>query len=186
MNDVIAKYENNGYKIEINLDRLVARCDRIAPRARLGYKNEYNYRFASLERLNEYVAGWINRVLANKEAREKAKAERKARVAEEANKVEIGDIYVASWGWEQTNVDFYEVVAKPSPKTVIIREIACRTKEGSEISHGMADSVYPVRGAYIGEEMKKRISAYGSIKINDCAYARPTDENRSHYRSWYA
>lgn len=38
--------------------------------------------------------------------------------------VRVGDIYVVSWGYEQTNVDFYEVVALKGKKTAVVREIA--------------------------------------------------------------
>lgn len=186
MNEVIAKYEENNFVLVIDEERLVARCDRIAPRARLGYKIEYNYRFQSVERMNEYVADWIDRVVANKERREQEKAERKARAAEKSAAVKVGDIFVDSWGYEQTNIDFYQVVAKPTPKTVIVREIACERVEGSEMSHGMADRVRPARDQFIGEEMKKRINAYGGFKTYSFSSASPCDADRDFYRSWYA
>lgn len=187
MNEVIAKYEENNFVINIDADRLVAKCDRPAPKARYNkFKNEYHYRFESVERMNEYVENWIDRVVANKKRREEEKVAQKLRAAERAKNVKVGDIFVDSWGYEQTNVDFFQVVAKPSARTVIVREIACRTEEGSEMSHGMADNVFPVRDAFIGEEMKKRIDNYGGFKTRSFSCARPTDENRSHYRSWYA
>lgn len=187
MNEVIAKYEENNFVINIDYDRLVAKCDRPAPKAKyFKFKNEYNFRFQTVELMNEYVADWIDRVVTNLARREQEKLERKQRAAELAANVKVGDIFVDSWGYEQTNVDFFQVVAKPSAKTVVVREIACRTEENSEMSHGMADNVFPARDAFIGEEQKKRIDNYGGFKTRSFSVARPADENRSYYRSWYA
>lgn len=186
MNALVEQFEKYGYILDINEDRIVAKCDRVAPRARLGYKNEFHYKFGSVERMYEYVSNFIAKELEYRERREQEKARKKVEAVAKAANVKVGDIFVDSWGYEQTNVDFYQVVAKPSAKTVIVREIACRTEEGSRQSHGMADSVFPVRDAFIGEEMKKRIDSYGGFKTYSFSCARPADENRSYYRSWYA
>ena len=185
MNALVEQFEKYGFILEVSEERLVARCDRVASRARLGYKNEFNLKFKSVERMYEYISGFIAGHLKAKEMREKRKEEAKVRAAEMSANVKVGDIFVDSWGYDQTNVDFYQVVAKPSAKTVIVREIACRTEEDSEMSHGMADNVFPVRDAFIGEEMKKRITG-GGFKTYSFSCARPADENRSYYRSWYA
>ena len=186
MKALVEQFQNHGFILEVNEDRIVARCDRVAPRARLGFKNEFHYKFTSVERMYEYLSNFIADRLKVQEIRAKRK-EKESREAEElAAKLAVGDIFVDSWGYEQTNVDFYQVVAKPSAKTVVVREIACERVEGSEVSHGMADSVRPVRDAFIGKEMKKRIDKYGGFKTSSFSCARPADEGRSYYRSWYA
>jgi hypothetical protein len=183
MTTLVEQFEKHGFILEISEERLVARCDRVAPRARLGYKNEFHYKFQSTERMYEYISGFIAGHLEAKEMREKRKEEAKVRAAEMSAKVKVGDIFVDSWGYEQTNVDFYQVVAKPSPKTVIVREIACETVEGSEGM--MSRDVRAVPNAFIGEEMKKRIDNYGGFKTSSFSCARPTSADRKHYNSWY-
>lgn len=37
-------------------------------------------------------------------------------------RVKVGDVFVESWGYDQTNVDFYQVI-KTMPKSVAIRAI---------------------------------------------------------------
>jgi len=38
--------------------------------------------------------------------------------------IKVGDHFVASWGYDQTNIDFYEVVGfTPSGKSVRLREV---------------------------------------------------------------
>ncbi|ECO4312781.1 hypothetical protein AB0001_004778 [Salmonella enterica] len=45
----------------------------------------------------------------------------------EGHKISIGDVFVSSWGCEQTNVNFYQVVAVSGKMTVKIREIESQT-----------------------------------------------------------
>lgn len=51
-----------------------------------------------------------------------------------------GDVLYTSWGYDQTNAEFFEVVGlTPSGKSVRLRRIEGTVKDGR---------VYPVRGAY--------------------------------------
>lgn len=182
MKELIAKFEERGYELVIDAERPVAKCVRPAPRARLGYKIEFNYRFGSEARMIQYCEEF----LAGLERAEKYKAERKIARAEARKKavaeIAEGDLFVASWGWEQTNVDAYQVVAKKGA-SVVLREIALESIEGSE--GFMSDRVRPVKDAFIGEEFKKRITGK-YIKIDDVRGASLAEEGKEFYRSWYA
>jgi hypothetical protein len=182
-NELIALFEKNGYELKIDEERLVAMCSRPAPRSRLGVKIEFHYRYPNAEMMFERCETWINNVVANKESRKKEKEAAKARGAEMAAKVKVGDIFVDSWGYEQTNIDMYEVVAKPTPKTVVVREIAFETVDGSEGM--MCDRVRAVPGAFVSGEFKKRLDNYGGFKTNSFSCARPTTADDTHHRSWY-
>lgn len=57
--------------------------------------------------------------------------------------INVGDIFYNSWGYDQTNVDFYEVV-RTTEKMVEIKPIQSRVVEGGAYSQ----SVEPVRGSY--------------------------------------
>jgi len=179
---LIEGFAERGLQLDIDAERPVAKCVRFTKRARMGYKIEFNYRFGTVERMFDYCADYLKN-LADVEA---YKAERKAkRAAERAaakENVTVGDIFVASWGWEQTNVDAYQVVTKKGA-TVTLREIALKSVEGSE--GFMSDRVVPVKDAFIGEEFKKRITGRG-INISDCQYATLAEEGKDFYRSWYA
>lgn len=41
----------------------------------------------------------------------------------------VGDVLEPSWGYEQTNVDFYQVT-RATPKTVLLRPISARREQG--------------------------------------------------------
>jgi hypothetical protein len=91
------------------------------------------YAFRNQELRDKYLGELLDR-------REKDlayKAERAAAVAAEKAKavelVKVGDIFVCSWGWEQTNVDFYEVTAKSGAK-VTLKAIAQNIRETGFLS----------------------------------------------------
>ena len=183
MNDLIAKYEEQNLTLVINKERLVARCERRAPRARLGVKIEFNYRFQSAARMMQYVEEFIEDRIKAKKLREERKIEEKLQSVQLSQAVKVGDLFVDSWGYEQTQVDLYQVVAKPSAKTVVVRPIACATVEGSEGRD--CRYVRAVPNAFIGEEIKKRLDNYGGFKTYSYSSARPTTTESKHYNSWY-
>ena len=182
MMSLIEKYEARGLELEIDESKITAVCKRPTKRARLGYKTEFAYRYGSVARMIEHV----EQFLADCERADQWKQERKvARAAAKVVALETvkeGDIYVASWGWEQTNIDAYQVVAKKGA-TVTLREIGLESIEGSE--GYMSDRVRPVKDAFIGGEFKKRITGK-SINIDEVRYAIPAEEGADFYRSWYA
>ncbi len=62
----------------------------------------------------------------------------------ENDKVNLGDCFNTSWGYDQTNVEMFKVVGfTKSGKSAIVRQIGIKTKEGSGYDHGMADNVMP-------------------------------------------
>lgn len=68
-----------------------------------------------------------------------------------ANKfgVKVGDVFCVSWGYEQTNIDFYQVVALRGTTQAVFRRI------GSEIARSigfMSHMVKPVRDAWRADE----------------------------------
>jgi hypothetical protein len=70
--------------------------------------------------------------------------------------VKVGDIFYSSWGYDQTNVEFYEVV-RLTGASVVVREVAQQVERSSPPQ----DYVVPVPGDYIGPEMTKRIQNGG-------------------------
>lgn len=61
-----------------------------------------------------------------------------------------GDIYRTSWGYDQTNVEFFEVV-KRTASTVTLRRIAAKM---GDPDHGEnPHSVYPAPGRYIRDRL---------------------------------
>ena len=115
------------------------------------------YRFPTVEKAGAYADKWV------------AVEDEKFKKDEEANAYVVGDVLVASWGWEQTNIDFYEVV-KVSGSFITVREI-----EKKQVSTNMnGGAVVPIPGAFKGAPIRRKVSA-GWISINSCVGARKAE-----------
>ena len=96
--------------------------------------------------------------------------------------VKIGDIFYTSWGYEQTNTEFYQVT-KVTAHMVWLREVAKDTRP----IRMMVDDVEPRRDVFVGEEFRRKLSrGFGrySVRINDVADAWPWEGDSktvSHY-----
>lgn len=140
-----------------------------------------NYYYLNTDSRKEAIEGAMKRSGERTEYKTEKKAERKAFVPD----VKIGDIYCSSWGYDQTNVDFYQVIDIMGKCTVKIREIKQRIEEGSGMSHGMACNVLPVKDDFIDDEVfTKRIGKYG-IRFSSFQSASKWD-GKPMYNSWYA
>ena len=81
--------------------------------------------------------------LSFKEQRKQAKQEARKIFQ---NPYKVGDILHHSWGYDQTNSDFYQVV-EVKTASVVLRKIGAKTVEGSE--GFMSESLMPEKDAFI-------------------------------------
>lgn len=95
--------------------------------------------------------------------------------------LEKGSILYSSWGYDQTNVNFYEVT-DTTEGTVTIREVASDTVK----SDTSADYVTAVPGRYIGPAMKKRVSPGNSVKVDSSQNAYLWDGKPKYQTAWHA
>ena len=95
-----------------------------------------------------------------------------------------GDILYTSWGYDQTNVDWYQITKKISPNMVEIRRIY---GQATQDALGDRGETLPLKDHFIedAEPIKKRIS--GDNSVNIATYARAWDwDGKSKYYSTYA
>lgn len=121
---------------------------------------------------------WLERYENDKsERRAGAKGNKEIAVAG----VKVGDIFYTSWGYDQTNVDFYQVV-KISGLKIQVREIW-----GEERVTGfMCGEATPVKDSFKNEKMLNvGLTNSGGFRI-DGHYASPHKDGDSHYASHYA
>lgn len=101
---------------------------------------------------------------------------RKAGNRAAATKVQVGDIYRTSWGYDQTNVEFFEVVAVKG-QYATLREIAQAREGGGPTGY----RVVPQSGEYLKPRFEgddagqpiRRLIQDGYIKICDVRHAWP-------------
>jgi hypothetical protein len=116
--------------------------------------------------------------------KEEAKLEKK-KAREEAKKSwKVGQILYDSWGYEQTQCDFYQVTEVKGLK-IKIRPICSKTVDGSQ-GHDCC-RVVPVKDSFIEgkEEIIKIVNNPNSIRMNSFSSAYKTTETESHHVSWY-
>lgn len=95
----------------------------------------------------------------NKEEKKQLKAEL---LKSWKNPYKVDDILYSSWGYDQTNIDFYQVV-KVTPRGLRLREIGA---EGVYDAQSMTGTASPVADDFIEEEFTARISFYLSQADN--------------------
>lgn len=85
----------------------------------------------------------------------------------ESRKHTVGDILVCSWGYDQTNIDYYQVVGV-TKSSVKIREIL-KTRLESDGS-GTQDAMIPLPNRFDGEKtMTKRVRMATDRQSYSCA-----------------
>ncbi len=98
-----------------------------------------------------------------------------------ANLFAVGDILVSSWGYDQTNIDFYQVV-KVTKATIGIRVIRSTVTETGYMS-GQSE---PRPGVFDSDELlTKRPNKFGYVRMNSFSGAVKWD-GKPRYVSWYA
>jgi len=181
---ISAKFAAEGLVLEMDAERMVTRCVRPSKKARLGYVAVFHIQFRSTERMFEHAEKHLVEIEAKRVYKAERAAAKKEATTMARNSVIVDDIFVDSWGYEQTQVDAYQVVEKIGNATVVLRPIATAVVAGSE--HFMSQSVRPVYNAFTSEEtFTKRIGEYG-IKMNSYSSAYQWDGKREYHNSWYA
>ena len=116
----------NGYKVELSTNikgKPVAKLYKLltAGKNKDTYKLLKGYYFSNDERREQWVKEQINSIKGRIADTAKANESKKEAIASHTFKV--GDCLYQSWGYDQTNIDFFEVVAV-LPKSVKILPIS--------------------------------------------------------------
>lgn len=140
-----------------------------------------SYRFKNEAERAAHIEKIINNVQANAEQAAARRAERN-----KPHNMEEGLILYTSWGYDQTNVEYYEVIDVPSPCYVVLQQIGAPLARGEESF--MSGSSVPNPDNKIGEPIRRKVDMSGSrpsVKICNVVTAWIWDgkEKRS---SWYA
>jgi hypothetical protein len=155
-------------------------------------KHNFYNRYTSADRMMTAIDTFVNNVINNADAKEKAKEKQKAAAAQlsATDHFNVGDIIVNSWGWEQTNIEFYTVTAVKG-KTIEVAEVYSQQVEGSMYGHGMACNVTPSNVIKEnGDTYKLRIkpgyNGGAAICQPESYYYMHKWDGRPMYQSWYA
>lgn len=140
-------------------------------------KPDFHYRFKDEVSRRKYV----NEFFAGLRSQQKRKAEKQAKKRAFQHTLKKGDILNTSWGYDQTNVEFYQVTQVKSKKSVVIKRIGAKRVEATGPDSEM---IMPVKGAFLDEPaMTKRVSEGNTIRIDKVRTAWVWS-GRPVYTSW--
>lgn len=125
-------------------------------------KREWFNRFRSEAERASQVQGFVGSVAAVAARKVQQAAEKKAF----RHSLAVGDVLMSMWGYDQTNIDYYQVT-RISAKSAWIRPIKAK-KVYTETMQG--DSV-PEPDQFTGPEERHVVSQNNSVRIASFAYA---------------
>jgi hypothetical protein len=127
-------------------------------------KADFHFRFNTKERADAHVSQWLEGL----EQRNRRKVDEKAQRKATGNQLAVGDVLRASWGYDQTNVDYYEVTRLVGAYSVEVREINSHSQ-----GEDMTGLCLPCPGEFIGEPRVYRVIDGNSVKVRSYGvYAR--------------
>ncbi|KKN11567.1 hypothetical protein LCGC14_1025170 [marine sediment metagenome] len=147
---------------------------------------DFNYIFKSVEQRSEHIEQYLES-LRNARARKDEAAQRRKDFEHDFI---VGDILYTSWGYDQTNVNFFQVTEVVSKKSVRIREIASSVKQAGF----MSGEAIPRPDAFLEHSAVlknndgtslKRVQPGNTLSLTSYSSAYKWD-GKPKYTSWYA
>ncbi len=137
--------------------------------AAIGYirnrsKPDFHFQFSNDRQRDSYISEWVEN-LSNILKQKIAKREKSNAFEHD---YEVGDILCDEWGWDQSNVDFYQVVAVKTKKTIMVRKLEKNSKPARE---PMCEWATPMLNYFSSDEVAKRVLVGGCIKTSSFSYA---------------
>lgn len=149
-----------------------------------GRKNKpsWHHRFKTIEEMMLSIDKAIKSQYDLNVIKEKQIIEKRVLAEKHRENVQVGDIFHTSWGYDETHVEFFQVLEKVSKSKVKIQQVqSIRISEGYNTAQVKAQPF-----DFIGEPKICTVNAYGSISKADqygnSAYVGT--KHQAHYISW--
>lgn len=159
------------YEYELSNGKLVA----------VGYtgtagKPSFHTSFNTAERRREYINQWRQNVAGWEDRKNQRKLEQQTF----EHTLKVGDILDSAWGYDQTNIDFYEVT-EVKGKFVTLRKIRQNVKSEGPM-HGTCT---PRPGDFTdAEPIRKKVSLGNYINLTSYSGASLWNGTPDHWSSW--
>lgn len=119
-------------------------------------KPTYHVYFSSDEKRNEYINSKISTYL---ERKKQTKTRRS--LSNQPSTLKVGDILYTSWGYEQTNVEFFQVVKTSGIRTVELMRI--NSQQVDSLSD-YTDKLMPIKDSFITEGYRSQENGTYRVK----------------------
>jgi len=110
----------------------------------------FNYSFRTRGRMEDYITEYFQGIKSRQD-RKNQEAEKKRSFV---TTLKPGDIIAESWGYDQTNVNFYQVIEVNGKNMITIREIAATITESGNMS--MSGRTVPLPGEFLKDSVPMR------------------------------
>lgn len=127
-------------------------------------KPSFHYSFATEERRQAYIDGFVKARRSVLDRKAAAAAERRAF----RHTLKVGDVLQATWGYDQTNIDYYQVTGLKGKKQVLVRRIHAVSEETGNMTGRCAPDVgnfierYPEKAYLVQEGNRIKVASYAS------------------------
>lgn len=143
-------------------------------------KPDMNYTYRTVEARDEAVKRFFEGRKATLEFKKEQREKRKAK----GRGLDVGDVLVAVWGYEQTNIDYYQVTGLIGKTMVEVRKIHGKQVDDPD-AHWMTGKCTPDVGNFdTRKEPMRRVAKDGAVKIDDVRTAHKTAKDAVH--NWTA
>ena len=102
------------------------------------------YGFATREQIEAAVNGMEVASGEHKRESKLRKEAKKVEPTERKHGVKVGDVFYTSWGYEQTNVDFFQIIELRGASSALVRQVHLELDEEDVISGMSADRSYKI------------------------------------------
>ena len=113
-----------------------------ALRMRWNSKKACWYGFAAREEIEAAINGQQAQKAEPSDEDAPGKAVKRAKAVERKHSVQVGDVFYTSWGYEQTNVNFFQVIELRGASSALVREVSLAIKEEEAVSGMSANRSY--------------------------------------------
>lgn len=152
-------------------------------------------------KINDKVMDFVNLLSDGKIEKASNVGVKEKKKVENIHGVKVGDIFYMSWGYEQTNINYFQVVELKGSTMIKIREIASQFIRSESSLSGY---VKPAKDAFLERSIwtvdtkaesnnndgiyKKVLKMDDTIYLNMCSFANAyltSEEKESFFSEWY-
>lgn len=149
-----------------------------------GSKQDWHNQFRTVEQRDKRIAEHFASIRAHDAMVAKYKAERAQGHKDAAGINAVGRVLVSTWGYDQTNQDFYQITAQNGGMATL-RPIASRVVDTLT---DMSENVRPMPGVFLkdGKQLRRRLTMLNgkaTARIASYSVAEEIDERRSYFVS---
>ena len=147
-----------------------ARPGALAVIAYAGKRTKHDAHYTMRDRAQALT--WAGEYMGKQQAAAQRQTDRRAEKAAKraaGHKLKAGDVLRCSWGYDQTNIDYYEVTRLIGARMVEIRKIGAESVNDGGLA--MTGDCVPRPGHYIGAPMRKAVSDYDGQSVRIASYA---------------